>query len=198
MWRVRVKTSVIEAAWQKAKIAKARSQPGKPTERPGLVGQFVSSPVEEHCLALLLQYPELRASAGELSPEHFEYTENREVFVNWQRTSGISELESRLDSSLLEHLYYLVNKVFPPVIRESERARHRNLEDSILRLKERLFRKLETEKEATLDIERERGGISSELAKLEEQGINSGQKLQEVFVKREKSYGCNERGTHQH
>ncbi len=195
---LKVKTSVIEAAWQKAKIAKARSQPGKPTERPGLVGQFVSSPVEEHCLALLLQYPELRASAGELSPEHFEYTENREVFVNWQRTSGISELESRLDSSLLEHLYYLVNKVFPPVIRESERARHRNLEDSILRLKERLFRKLETEKEATLDIERERGGISSELAKLEEQGINSGQKLQEVFVKREKSYGCNERGTHQH
>jgi hypothetical protein len=37
-----------------------------------------------------------------------------------------------------------------------------------------------------LDIEREKGGISSELSKLEEQGIESGQRLQDIFVKKGK------------
>jgi hypothetical protein len=50
---------------------------------------------------------------------------------------------------------------------------------------------LEAEKEAALEIEREKGGVSSELAKLEEQGIDSGLKLQEVFVKKEKNHGFN-------
>jgi hypothetical protein len=131
--------------------------------------------------------------AQELSPEHFESTENREVFVKWQHSSDISNLESKLDTSLLEHLYCLVDKnfPFPPAIRESERTRGRDLAQCILRLQEKLSRKLETEKEATLEIERERGGISSELAKLEEQGIDSGLKLQEVFVKKEKNHGFN-------
>jgi hypothetical protein len=83
------------------------------------------------------------------------------------------------------------NKNFPPAIRESERTRHDDLAQCILRLQEKLSRKLETEKEATLEIEREKGGISAELSKLEEQGINSGQQLQEVFVKKEKNHGFN-------
>jgi hypothetical protein len=139
----------------------------------------------------VLQYPELRPLAQELSAEYFEYTENREIFVKWQHSFDIASLESKLDSSLLEHLYYLVGRGFPPAIRESEEKRRRNLEDCILRLKEKLFRRLETEKEATLEIERAKGGISSELAKLEEQGIDSGLKLQEVFAKKERDHGPN-------
>jgi DNA primase len=183
---LKIKTSDVEAALQKLKTARKRPQPSKPTEQARLARQFVSSPIEEYCLALLLQYPELRPLARELSPEHFESTENREVFVKWQHSSDIPDLESKLDTSLLEHLYYLVNKIFPPAIRESERTRHFDLASCILRLQEKLSRKLETEKEATLEIEREKGGISSELSKLEEQGINSGQQLQDVFVKKGK------------
>jgi hypothetical protein len=137
-------------------------------------------------LALLLQFPELRPLARELSPEHFESTENREVFVKWQDSSDISDLENKLDTSLLEHLNYLVKKIFPPAIQESEQTRHSDLANCILRLKEELSRKLETEKEAMLEIEREKGGISSELSKLEEQGIKSGQQLQDIFVKKGK------------
>jgi hypothetical protein len=80
----------------------------------------------------------------------------------------------------------LVNENFPPAILESERTRHFELANCILRLQEQLFRKLEVEKEATLEIEREKGGISSELSKLEEEGISSGQHLQDVFVKKGK------------
>jgi DNA primase len=194
---LKIKTSDVEVALQKLKTAKERSQLGKPTEQAHLAHQFGSSRSEEDCLALLLQYPELRPLAQELSPEHFDCTENREVFVKWQHSSDISDLESKLDTSLLEHLYYLVDKNFLPTTRESERTRHCELADYILRLQEKLSRKLETEKEATLEIEREKGGISSELSKLEEQGISSGQQLHEVFVKKEKKRGFDERRRHQ-
>jgi DNA primase len=188
---LKIEESAIRTALRESKAGRKRPQPGKPTEQSRLARRFVSSHIEERCLALLLQYPELRLLAQELSPEHFESTENREVFVKWQHSSDISNLESKLDTSLLEHLYCLVDKnfPFPPAIRESERTRSRDLAQCILRLQEKSSRKLETEKEATLEIERERGGISSELAKLEEQGIDSGLKLQEVFVKKEKNHG---------
>jgi len=186
---LKIKTSDVEAALQKLKTAREGPRLSKPTEQSRLARQFVSSRVEEYCLALLLQYPELRPLAQELSPEHFESTENREVFAKWQHSSDISDLESKLDTSLLEHLYYLVNENFPPDIRENEQTRHKALGDCILRLQEKLSRKLETEKEAALEIEREKGGISSELSKLEEQGINSGQQLQDIFVKKGKKPG---------
>jgi DNA primase len=183
---LKIEESAIKAALRESKVGRKRPQLSKPTEQARLARQFVSSPIEEYCLALLLQYPELRPLARELSPEHFESTENREVFVKWQHSSDISDLESKLDTSLLEHLYYLVNKILPPAIQESEQTRHLDLTNCILRLQENLYRKLETEKEATLEIEREKGGISSELSKLEEQGISSGQQLQDVFVKKGK------------
>jgi len=179
----------VEAALQKLKKASKRPHLDKPAEKSRLARQLVSSPIEERCLALLLQYPELRPLAQELSPEHFESTENREVFVKWQHSSNISDIESQLDTSLVEHLYYLVdlvNENFPPAIRENERTRHFELADCILRLQEQLFRKLETEKEAMLEVEREKGGISSELSKLDEQGIKTGQQLQDIFVKKGK------------
>ena len=183
---LKIKTADVEAALQKLKIARERPQLGKPTEQSLLARQLVSSRIEEHCLALLLQYPELLPLTQELSlsPEHFECTENREIFVEWQSSSEISNLESKFDRSLLEHLYYLLNEIFPPVVRESEQKRHSVLSDCILRLQEKLSRKLETEKEAMLEIEREKGGISSELSKLEEEGINSGQQLHNIFVKK--------------
>jgi DNA primase len=194
---LKIKTSDIEVALQKLKTARKRPQLSKPTEQARLARQFVSSAIEEYCLALLLQYPGLRPLTQELSQEHFESTENREVFVKWQHSSDISDLESGLDTSLLEHLYYLVNKNFPPAVQESERTRHFDLADCIIRLQEKLSRKLETEKEAALEIEREKGGISSELSKLEERGINSGQQLHELFVKKGKNHGFNERRRHQ-
>ncbi len=186
---LKIKTADLEVALQKLKTAKKRLQSSEETEQSRLARQLVSSPVEERCLALLLRYPELRPLTGELLPEHFESTENREVFVKWQHSSDLSDLENKLDTSLVEHLYYLVdlvNENFPPAIRENERTRHLDLDNCILRLQEKLSRKSETQKEAMLEIEREKGGINSELSKLEEQGIESGQQLQDIFVKKGK------------
>jgi len=181
---IKTKTTVVEGALKQLKTARAKPPLSKPAEQSRFARQLMSSRSEEDCLALLLQYSELRPSARELSPEYFESTENREVFVEWQLSSDISSLEGKLDTSLLEHLYYLVKKNFPPDIQESEQTRHRHLDDCILRLQEKLSRKLETEKEAMLEMEREKGGISSEVSKLEEQGIKPGQQLQDIFVKK--------------
>ena len=186
---LKIDRSGLEVALQKLRTVNKRPQLSKPAEQSRHARQLVSSRSEEDCLALLLQYPELRPLAQELSTEHFEYTENQEVFVKWQGSSDISDLESKLDTSLLEHLYYLVNKNFPPAIQKSEEKKHRHLGDCILNLKEELSRKSETEKGTMLEMEREKGGVGSEVAKLEEleeQGIKPGQQLQDIFVKKGK------------
>lgn len=176
--------SDVEAALQRLKTADKRSRALKPTEQPPLARRLVSNAIEEHCLALLLQYPELRSLAGELSSEHFECTENREVFATWKHSPDISVLRSRLDDSLEEHLCYLIDRAFPPDIAEDESKRRCELDYCILRLCEKASRRSEAEKQAILEAEREKGGVESELTKLEEQGIGSGQRLHEVFIKK--------------
>jgi len=183
---LKIEESSIKAALRESKTTEKRPQPTKPAEQSRLAHQLVSSPIEERCLALILQYPELRPLTRELSPEHFECTENREVFVKCQNSPDISNLESELDTSLLEHLYYLVKKIFPPAVQGNAKTRQDDLGNCILRLQEKLSRKLEADKEIMLEVEREKGGIHSELSKLEEQGIDSGQKLQEIFIKKGK------------
>jgi DNA primase len=121
---------------------------------------LASNALEEYCLALLLQYPELRHLSAELVPEYFQHMENRELFARWQQLSDISNFESQLDDILAEHLYYLQHKNFPPAIYQSSQERQLVLQDCILRLKEWLFRSLQKE------------------------GVRSDQQLQEIFIQR--------------
>ncbi len=152
-----------------------------------LFRQLASSPIEEICLALLFQHPEYRDVVQELTPEFFVYTENRELFNKWQQSQSISELKEKLDTNLLEHLNYLLNKTFPPEAQKGDRQRE--LADCVLRLQERHSRNLEAKKEAILNLERETQGIDAELAKLEEQGIASSQRIREILIKQSKAGG---------
>lgn len=152
-----------------------------------LFRQLASSPIEETCLALLFQHPEYRDVVQGLTPEFFVYTENRELFNKWQQSQSISELKEKLDTNLLEHLDYLLNKTFPPEAQKGDRQRE--LTDCVLRLQERDSRSLEAKKEAILNLERETQGIDAELAKLEEQGIASSQRIREILIKQSKAGG---------
>ena len=181
---LKIEESEIKAALTELGTHRKRPQSAKPVGQSRPARQFVSDPTEEYCLALLLQYPELRQSAQELSIKHFAHTENSEVFSEWQRDSDIADIHSKLDASLLAHLYYLQNKTFPPAIKENYETRRLDLGNCILNLQEKLSRRLEAEKETMLEVEREKGGTNSELTKLEEQGIESGQQLQNIFVKK--------------
>jgi DNA primase len=142
-----------------------------------------SDPLEQYCLALLLQYPELKSGSTGLSPDHFQNTENRELFVKWQQGDDPASLRDSLDSALQEHLESLIAKDLPPILKESERARFEDLSQCINRLQERRLKTLEAEKQELLSVEAETGGTTAQLAKLEEQGLEVDRQLKEVFIK---------------
>ncbi len=181
--RLTISESILAATLRKSPAAKKRQRLSEAIEQSRFTQQLVSNPIEEYCLALLLQYPELRQEARGLSAEHFESTENRELFIKWQRSEDISKLKEKLDANLLEHLNYLMNK---PILDENDWERQHVLNDCILSLQERFSRRLEAGRELMFNLTREKEGLNAELAKLDEQGIRSSEQLKEIFIKRGK------------
>ncbi len=153
----------------------------KPKTVAHTLQSVLANPAEEYCLALLLQHPELKARCQDLLPEYFENSENREIFINWQRTDDLPSLKAELDTAIHEHLDYLITKSLPPT---SQTEREEVLIDCALNLREKFLRSLETKKEAMLASEAEAGGSAAELAKLQEQGIEVPVQLGEVFTQR--------------
>lgn len=179
---VKVSEQSLEATLSRMKRAQPRRQPQQ-FEKPATAGQalrpLLSSPIEEYCLALLLQHPELKARSQELPPEYFESSENREVFLACQQTEDIKLIRERLDSALHEHFDSLIVKSLPATQIEQK------YNDCVLRLREKYLRSLEAKKEAVLAMEAATGGTTAELAKLQEQGIEASSKLREVFAQRD-------------
>jgi DNA primase len=151
--------------------------------KPAATTVMSSSPLEQYCLALLLQYPELKSGSTELSPDHFENTENQELFAKWQQSVDIDSLKSSLDTTLQEYLESLLAQDLTPILKESEKARREDLNQCINRLQEKRLRTLESQKQELLAIEAEIGGTAAQLAKLEEQGLEISKQLHEVFIK---------------
>lgn len=90
--------------------------------------------LEDSTLALLLSRPQLRNSIGDLSPQYFRKSANREVFTYWVNNPGLDEVENALDEMLRGHLRSLMaSDIAPTDSRQSERA----LEQCIQRLKRR-------------------------------------------------------------
>lgn len=142
-----------------------------------------SSPLEQFCLALLLQHPELKSETVKLSPHCFEYSENQELFQKWQKSDNIVSLRESLDSTLHEYLDSLLTKTLPPILKEDAIVLLETLKDCIARLQEKRLRNLEMKRQELLAIEAEVGGVEAQLAKLEEQGIEISKQLREIFIK---------------
>jgi DNA primase len=133
-----------------------------------------SSTLEEYCLALLLQHPELKDQPAPLS-EYFENSENREIWRQLFEIDNPRLIRERLDPALHEHLAALERKEFPLDQLELRYS------GCVLRLRENYLRGLEAKKEAQLTLEAETGGKKAELKKQEEQGIKVSRQLGEVF-----------------
>ena len=123
-------------------------------------------PLEEYCLALVLQHPELlhpqespdqTADQGRLEAdqpgterdptldlrlEYFRRVDNREVFTNWLKCSTLDILIDSIDEELQEHLAHLLAKNLPPADRNT---REDALKDCIRRLEQRHIRELKKE-----------------------------------------------------
>jgi len=151
------------------------------------IAQFSRSekfrPVEEYCLALLFQYPELRTEIEGLRPEYFQYTENRELFIQWQQNPDLASFRLSLVPALNEYLDQLLSEGSRFPIPQKENERRHNLIECIRRLKERWLKALAVEREELLSLEAEKGGVDGQLSKLEEQGLEVSTGLKEVFSK---------------
>jgi len=185
----------LEAALRRIKPSQSRYQGREPKQEAmaQALRPVFSSPLEEYCLALLLQHPEFKASSQQPSPEYFESSENREIFVGWQKAKDLSSLKEGLDPAIWEHVDTLITKpltksavgqefhdfvakTLPPTQIE------RYFIDSVTRLRGKYLKSLETKRAALLTLEAEAGGTAAELAKLKEQGIEVSVQLGEVFA----------------
>jgi len=136
------------------------------------IQSLLSSPVEEECLAWLLQYPELKTHCQGLLPEYFENSENREIFLAWQNVNDITSLKEKLDVAVHEHLDSLLNKSLPPTNRTK---REDVIADCILRLREKLLRSLAAKGGEALALGTESGGTAAEQAKQVEISVQLGE-----------------------
>ncbi len=142
--------------------------------------KYTDYPLEERCLCLLLQCPDVKEQAAALSPEDFDHSPNREVFLAWQRCLDVTEMRAALDPSLHEYADSLLAKALPPAPVEQRRV---ELQQCLLRLRERWLkglavkdRLLLTEAQATGDA----GGMTA-LTRRADQTLALGTQLKEVF-----------------
>ena len=133
-----------------SQVRRARST-GSRTQQatPSPFAKLDRDPLEDYCLALLLQHSELQDVAEDLRPEYFHRLENREIFNYWarQHRGSKSELEAAslrtdIDEELTDHLDSLVQKTFPPL---DQRSRLEAIQDAVRHLENRYLRELKTE-----------------------------------------------------
>jgi DNA primase len=180
---LRIDEHVLSDAMRKFKAIRKRRETAGAKSKPVATSIISSSPLEQYCLALLLQYPELKSESAELSPDYFENTENRELYAKWQQSNDLASFRDSLDSALQEHLDNLMARAFRSIITENESVRRETINDCVIRLQERRLRTLGSQNQELLAIEAEIGGTAAQLAKLEEQGLEITKQLQDVFVK---------------
>jgi DNA primase len=169
----------LEADLARLKTSQPRGRARAPEAEPARSAS--SSPKEEYCLALLLQRPELKRRDEGLKEEHFENSENREIFIAWRQSDKIEEIRERLEPAIHEHLNSLLNRQLLSNNLEQKYAQ------CALDLREKFLRNLKNKQEAVLALEAQAGGTAAELAKLEELGIEVNSQLAEVVKSRRRS-----------
>jgi DNA primase len=122
------------------------------------------NPLAEYCLYLLFNYPDLRSHASDVRVDLFLNTEDRELFLAWQKTADVDSLRRELDVSLQEHLDAFLAKPWPPLKNNEE---ERDLRRCINLLQERRIKDLKA-KEASMLSETPAEGNLAELAELRE------------------------------
>ena len=172
------KTLVGEAARlkpTKREIAKA-AIPLPSTHAP-------SHPLDEYCLALLLQHPELRDQGIAIPPHYFEGTENRELFLAWLNNTDAENIRHSLDISLHNHLDTLMARALPPA---SERETKIALADCTRRLGEQQLRRLKALEEMLLseaESEGDKNVIKEHVETLLQKALGPTTQLKGLFEK---------------
>ncbi len=141
-------------------LIKNKSAPHARTTVQDVKKPVVTNPVEEYCLSILLKHPELKEQCGELKPEYFNSSENREVYNVILSCCDFAQIKPSLDSALWEHYDRLANHEFLANRLETKLA------EAILRLREEHLKRLAQNRSDSPAVE-------------------EGNQLRELFVKKE-------------
>ena len=94
-------------------------------------------PLEEYCLSILLQHPDLAEGGIDISPDYFELSENRDIFTKWAECATIDDIRESLPLDLSEHFQAIVAMENPS---SNIKERAKALEEVVNRLQERFFK----------------------------------------------------------
>jgi DNA primase len=165
---VKVDMNTIKASLSRLKPAQIKRKPtARGVPKPSVartLRPLASNSREEYCLALLLQYPELKSQPPDLSPEYFESSENREIFNAWQEESDILSLRERIDPAIHEHLDSIIKSVVYKTLSSTDIERRYT---ACIR---------ELEKRYLQNLEARRG----EIFRLQKEGIEPSTRLREL------------------
>ena len=170
------KTLAGELARRRA-TARERPTPRAKRAEATVAARALRHPVEEYCLSLLLQNPELGESGEAIPPEHFLGTENRELYLAWRGCRDINELRSTVDEGLHEHLDRLASRELPPSDGKGLKAA---FAECTRRLEEQRLRRLMAIEEVLI-TEAESEGKAEEVQALLERALGPTTKLRDLF-----------------
>jgi DNA primase len=176
--RYNIIEGVVKEYVTPSKQSKAKKEPAT-TQIPRLL---FSNPPEEYCLRLLLHHPELVDMIEGLLPEHFKNSQNREIFIAWQKVQDLPLLKENLDPVLWEQVESLIS------VDVIDNKVEDKLANVILRLREQYLRDQEEERAAAFAAVAEDAGTGADLARLKEEGIEATTQLKQVFEQKARGH----------
>ena len=170
--------NILEGVLKNQKAKPALTPKAKITTPAPTLRTAVSSSREEYCLALLLQYPDLKGLESDLVPEYFQNSENREIFNRLMETDDLMMLKETLDPMVRDKTDELLTKQIlgkPSVDK---------LTSCVLELKKDYLRTQHNIRSETFALEVEGGGKGADINRLKQDGLEPNEKLQEVFLRK--------------
>ena len=147
---IRRLADLLETTPETLAVSAARPQRFSSRRRgPAAAPQTSSTPfeqerrdlLEEHLLALLLRWPDLKELARGLSSDTFRRPDHREVFILWLKCSTIEELYAA-DEQLREQVEAMLSAPLPPT---DVHQREEEVRQCVSRMEERHLRELKAE-----------------------------------------------------
>ena len=170
--------NVIEGQLKKSLIG---THANKPLHRSNLVPADTIGYIarEEYCIALLVQYPELKKQDEGLIPDYFQSIVNRELYCACLATDDTMALKERLEPSVREKLDNIIAKPIP-----AERVADRFTECALALRRAYLINQEAMRAEVFANVEAENGSPGAALARLQEEGIEPSVQLKNVFARK--------------
>ncbi|MCH7655732.1 MAG: DNA primase [Chloroflexi bacterium] len=186
--RLGVGRTTLEAAMgrmaSRAQIGRPQAGRGRARGREAPEGAVESvlrtagrEPVEEHALALALQYPEILARVGEAQADRFVRPDNRAILSALQEAGTIEVAHAQADGPMAEHLDQLSRRVLPPA---DPKQRAAEWTECLRRLEERYLRDLKEQE--TIALTEQAPGDEEYREAVSRQALDTNERLRDLFT----------------